>query len=112
VYSIEGPLFFGAVERFERVLAQTHADPRWMILRLGRVPFMDATGLQTLQEVIGKLTRRGVRVLLTEANERVLAKLQRMGILQQGDSAPIHFGDLHAATRFASSQRQEPATAP
>ncbi len=112
VYSIEGPLFFGAVERFERVLAQTHTDPRWMILRLGKVPFMDATGLQTLQEVIGKLTRRGVRVLLTEANERVLAKLQRMDIVQRAGTASIHFGDLHAASRFVSSQLEQPATSP
>jgi SulP family sulfate permease len=97
VYVIEGPLFFGAVERFERVLAQTRADPRWMIIRLGRVPFIDVTGLQTLQEVIEKLTRRGVHVLLTEANERVSAKLQRMGIVSGSPDSPAHFQSLRAA---------------
>ncbi len=80
-YSIEGPLFFGAVESLERILAQTHTDPRCIIIRLGRVPFMDATGLQTLEEVVTKLERRGVRVILTEANQRVLSKLTRMSIV-------------------------------
>ena len=81
VYAIEGPFFFGAVENFERVLAQTHTDPRILVIRLRRVPFMDITGLQTLEEVIEKLNRRGVLVILCEANERVKAKLDKAGIL-------------------------------
>ncbi|WP_415760007.1 STAS domain-containing protein [Pseudomonas sp. LT1P18] len=46
VYTVEGPLFFGAAETFERVLAQTHSDPGTLITRLKRVPFMDITGLR------------------------------------------------------------------
>jgi SulP family sulfate permease len=81
VYSIEGPFFFGAVESFERALAHTHSDPRVLIVRLRRVPFMDITGLQTLEEVIQDLQRRKVRVILCEANERVGGKLDKAGIL-------------------------------
>jgi SulP family sulfate permease len=117
VYVIEGPLFFGAVERFARVLAQSRTDPRWMIIRLGRVPFMDATGLQTLQEVVEKLTHRGVNVVLTEANPRVLTKLQRMGIVGHSPdrsfdnrgSLPAHFADLAAAARYIEAARERPA---
>jgi sulfate permease, SulP family len=80
VYVIEGPFFFAAVENLERALGQTHTDPSVMIIRLKRVPFIDITGLQTLEEVIAGLRRRGVRVLLCEANERVKTKLERAGI--------------------------------
>lgn len=81
VYAIEGPLFFGAVENFERALAQTHTDPRVLIIRLKWVPFMDITGLQTLEEVVQKLKRRGVIVMLTGANPRVSAKLEKTGVI-------------------------------
>ncbi len=81
VYEIDGPFFFGAVENFERALLQTHTDPRILILRLRRVPFMDITGLQLLEEVTQKLQHRGVRVMLCEANHRVRAKLWKAGIL-------------------------------
>ncbi|RJG14578.1 SulP family inorganic anion transporter, partial [Massilia cavernae] len=81
VYSIEGPFFFGAVENFERTLALFHTEPRVLILRLRRVPFMDMTGLLTLEEVIGALQKRGVRVMLCEANERVKGKLVKAGVL-------------------------------
>jgi len=81
VYAVEGPFFFGAVENFERALASTHTDPKVLILRLRWVPFIDITGLQTLEEVIMDLHRRKVRVMLTGANERVRAKLEKAGIL-------------------------------
>ena len=74
-------MFCGAVENFERALLHTHSDPQTLIIRLHRVPFMDITGIQTLEEVIVALQKRGVRVLLCEANERVLAKLSKAGAL-------------------------------
>jgi len=81
VYAIDGPFFFGAVENFERALLETHLDPRVLIVRLRRVPFMDITGLQTLEEVVEKLQLRGVRVMLCEANAQVRAKLDDAQIL-------------------------------
>jgi SulP family sulfate permease len=82
VFAIEGPFFFGAVENFERALAGTHTDPRILIIRLKWVPFIDATGLQTLEEVIQDLHRRGVRVMLSGANDRVQSKLMKSGIIK------------------------------
>jgi len=82
-YAVDGPFFFGAVESFERALAQTHSDPRIVIIRLRAVPFIDITGLQSLEEAIAAFQKRGVRVLLTEANHRVAGKLQKAGIVAQ-----------------------------
>jgi SulP family sulfate permease len=82
VYAVEGPFFFGAVENFERALVYTHADPRVLIIRLKWVPFIDITGLQTLEEVITELHRRGVRVMLSGANSRVEAKLEKAGVIR------------------------------
>ena len=84
VYEIAGPMFFGAVENFERALVQTQADPKFLIIRLRRVPFMDITGIQVLEEVMQKLRLRGIRVMLCDANERVRAKLERAGVINEG----------------------------
>jgi SulP family sulfate permease len=83
VYTVDGPFFFGAVDAFERALAETHTDPRVLILRLRWVPFIDATGLQSLEEAIDDLHRRGVRVIISGANERVREKLANGGILER-----------------------------
>ena len=81
VYEIGGPMFFGAVENFERALVEIHAQPRALVIRLRRVPFMDVTGIQMLEEVAAKLRKRGVTVVLCEANERVKTKLERAGVI-------------------------------
>ena len=87
VYEIDGPMFFGAVDNFERALAQTGTDPQTLIIRLCRVPFVDITGLQTLEEAIADLLKRGVAVILCEANARVLAKMKKTGIVGDDTSA-------------------------
>ncbi|MDR3349099.1 MAG: STAS domain-containing protein [Acidaminococcales bacterium] len=79
-YAIEGPLFFGAVERFERTLAYTNTYPKILIIRLYHVPFADMTAIETLKNVIVKLKKRNVRTLLTEANNDVRYSLHKAGI--------------------------------
>jgi len=96
VYGIEGPFFFGAVENFERALAQSHTDPNVLILRLAHVPFIDLTGLLTLEEVIKKLRSRGVRVIMCEANERVKSKLEKAALLEM--LGPSNYADTFAQT--------------
>lgn len=82
VFTVEGPFFFGAAESFERALANTQPSSRLLIIKLGWVPFIDITGLQSLEGVIIDHHKRQVRVILTGANARVKAKLERAGIIQ------------------------------
>lgn len=107
VYTIEGPLFFAAAENFERALAQTHTDPQMLVIRLSRVPFMDITGLQTLEEVIQQLHKRQIVVKLCEANRKVLAKLDKAGILQEIGAAHYH-PDFNAALGAYQEREQAP----
>ena len=86
VYSIEVPFNIGAAETVERGLLGTRDTPKVLVISLLRVPFMDLTGLQRLQEVIQVLEKRGVRVILCDANARVHGKLAKAGLL--GKSGP------------------------
>jgi SulP family sulfate permease len=83
IYEIDGPMFFAAIENFERALKHTASDPETLVIRLRRVPFIDATGLQSIEEVVLDLHRRGVQVLLCEANPRVLEKMRRSGLVDE-----------------------------
>jgi SulP family sulfate permease len=107
--SVEGPLFFAAVETFQRALASTHTDPRVLIVRLERAPFMDITGLQALEEAIANLQGRGVRVVLCGANDRVRMKLDRARILDRigWENCPATFAEALAA---AGETPPDPAT--
>jgi sulfate permease, SulP family len=88
VYRIDGPFFFGAAEKLESTLERVPLGVRAIVLRLGRVPFMDATGLATLLEVIERYRRRKVRVLLCGIHPELREPLRAAGVLdavEEGD---------------------------
>ena len=80
VFSIEGPFFFGAAEKLERALVNVERRTT-LILRMGQVPFVDATGIFTLEEIITDFTRHGAAVLLAEVRPNVRYKLERGGVI-------------------------------
>lgn len=82
IYAIQGPFFFGVAEKMERALLVTHTAPKIMILRFKYVPFIDMTGLETLDEILEKYQKNGVHVYLCEANEKVSNKLKNVGVLK------------------------------
>jgi len=107
IYSIDGPLFFGAAATFERTLAGLHDQTRVLILRLGLVPMADATAMQTLTDLVGHFQKRGVRVLLCEANPRVNAKLANFGLLKRLNQVNAMASLLDVLPAVPSEQKTE-----
>jgi SulP family sulfate permease len=103
-YVLDGPLFFGATEQFERTLGSSHSASDVLIIRLRWVPFIDVTGLQVLDEVIRGLKKRGVQVLLSGANPRVQAKLERAHIIDLVGSEHV-FDAFPDAVQWCRAQR-------
>jgi SulP family sulfate permease len=55
VYEIAGPLFFGAAEKAMGAIETVGASARVVVLALGTVPVIDATGLVALESAIERL---------------------------------------------------------
>jgi SulP family sulfate permease len=98
VYRIDGPFFFGAAEKLEATVERAQLHVESVVIRLGRVPFMDATGMHTLSEIIERFHRRGIRVLLVEIPERLARALERAGVLELAGAENVH-PDLVGALR-------------
>jgi sulfate permease, SulP family len=80
VYRIEGPFFFGAAEKLERTLERVQLGVETVVIRLGRVPFMDATGLAALGEIVQRFQRRQIRVLLCGLHSDLRNTVELAGI--------------------------------
>jgi SulP family sulfate permease len=64
-YEINGPLFFGAAQNAMEALRASHNDAfHALILHLGKVPVIDATGFAALENAILALVRRKKIVIL------------------------------------------------
>src|SRR3546814_13170100 len=102
-----GPFFLGWVDSRERALSWTRKPPRHVVLRLERVPFIDATGLKRLESTLDNLRKRGIAVLPTGAHLRVLRKLVRAEL--PGRPAPgSHSKDLAAAPHLPRYRHTPP----
>jgi sulfate permease, SulP family len=82
IYNIEGPLFFGAAEKLERTLAHIQRPATTLILRMGQMPFLDATGISAIEEIITDFLKHGSSVVLAEVRPNVRYKLERAGVLR------------------------------
>src|SRR6185503_9870685 len=83
VYEINGPFFFGAAETFKDTLARVARKPRVLILRMRRVPVIDATGLHTLTDVVHRSRGDGTLVLLSEVQPQPLQALRRSVLIEE-----------------------------
>lgn len=75
VYEINGPLFFGASHNFKEVMRQINVNPTVLILRMRKVPMIDATGLYHLREFVKFLQLRKTKVVLSGVNGEVRKEL-------------------------------------
>lgn len=80
VCMLEGPYFFAAAERLETTLEHVHSHADTLVLRLKLVPFIDATGLQSMADLAVLCRKKGTRLVLTEVRPNVLEKLKRSGL--------------------------------
>jgi len=81
VYRSDGPFFFGAAEKLERALERMPLGIQTVVFRLGQVPFMDATGIQTFHEIIERFRKHGVRTMLCGIHADLRGSLRLGGIL-------------------------------
>lgn len=81
-YRMDGPLFFGAAESFARN-ATAHTDMRFLVLRMRRVPMIDATGVMALLSIHGKLKRQGCGLMLSGLQPSVAAKIAGAGVVKE-----------------------------
>jgi sulfate permease, SulP family len=82
-YRVDGPIFFGAASRFMDQLLKVDGDVKAVVLRMRRVPVIDATGASALESMVDRLSHRGVLVLLSGLQEQPRSVLERSGILDK-----------------------------
>lgn len=82
VYRLDGPLFFGAAERFATFL-RDEPEVKYLILRMRFVPNIDTTGLVALEDIYHDLKRRNCYLILTGLQPEVRELLERTGLLTE-----------------------------
>lgn len=80
LYEINGPLFFGAARQFQETITNTHLQPKVIIIRMRYVPMIDATGYQSLKEIINSYKARHIQVILSGIKDDLKKDFKKNGV--------------------------------
>ena len=104
LYEINGPLFFGAARQFQETVINTHLQPKVIIIRMRYVPLIDATGYQSLKEIIKSYKSRGIKVILSGIREDLINDFEKNAMFSFLDKTLV-VKDIKAAIEKANEHK-------
>ncbi len=100
VYEINGPFFFSVADSLQNVLQNMERPPKVFILRMRKVPAIDATGLHALDDFYEKCHRTGTQLILSGVKGHLLSAFTKYGIEKKVGKQNI-FPHIDAALKRA-----------
>jgi len=79
LYKVTGALFFGAMQTFKDTISRLQFKPKVIILRMREVPFIDATGIYNLKQIITEFNKKGVFIIISGLNNNIASELRKGG---------------------------------
>ena len=83
LYRMFGAFFFGAADKLESALQRLKGEPEILILRMRTVVAMDATGLNTLEDLYERLHRKGKHLILSAPHAQPYGVMEKAGFLDE-----------------------------
>lgn len=80
VFEINGPMFFGAADKFMEVVSETEGDV--LIIRMRGVPALDVTAYQTLLNILKTCKANGMTLILSHINEQPMHVFEKAGFIE------------------------------
>lgn len=80
MYEIDGPFFFGVANKFDELMREIGSHHRIRIIRMRKVPFIDATGLNNLETLCRNSRKEKIHVILSGVSDTLRANLEESRI--------------------------------
>jgi SulP family sulfate permease len=90
VYEIDGPFFFGAADKFIKTLNTLEKDSKCLIIKLGNVSVIDATGYEAFIRIYKICKKHKIVLKLVNVKESPLKTLEKFGFIELIGSSNIH----------------------
>ncbi len=81
IFEVNGPFFFGTATLFKDVLHQIKVNPKVLILRMRKVPAIDATGLSALEWIIDAARKEGSLLIISGMKDQPHKAVQKAGLI-------------------------------
>jgi len=103
---IKGPLFFGTTNDFQALADQIPATATTVILRLGRMQYMDQSGLYAMEDVLQDLRSKDIRVLFVRVLDQPRYMMERIDIIPDLIPNEHIFKSFDACVKYIKSNSE------
>lgn len=83
VYEIEGSLFFGTVRKFEYAIERAGSDCKAIIFRMRNLIYLDAGGIQALEQAKAACDRKGITIILSGIHTQPYLLCEKSGMSEK-----------------------------
>lgn len=83
IYEISGSFFFGAATKFVTAMREMGVPPRILIVKMSKVPFMDATAYHSLKILYDYCRKNHTKVIILKIQEQPLKMLKKYGFVEK-----------------------------
>ncbi|RSK41646.1 SulP family inorganic anion transporter [Mangrovimonas spongiae] len=97
---LKGPLFFGSTSDFQSLAAQIPDTASTVVIRLGRMQYMDQSGLYAMEDVLQELRKNKVQVLFVDLLKQPRYMMERIDIIPDLISNEYIFKNFKDCTRW------------
>ncbi|WP_242083076.1 SulP family inorganic anion transporter [Aestuariivivens sediminis] len=97
---IKGPLFFGSTSDFQQLAKQIPNTAKAVIIRAGRMQYMDQSGLYALEDVLVDLEKSGITVLIVGLLKQPRYMMERIDIIPDLIPKEHLFDNFKACTQW------------
>ncbi|MEW5553298.1 sulfate permease [Peribacillus frigoritolerans] len=83
IYTIEGPLFFGTIERLQEEIEEImRSKPKVLLLRMRNVSFIDTSGEALLTDIVKQFKFHNLQVLISGIQQEPKEMLRKTGFIE------------------------------
>ena len=96
---IKGPLFFGSTSNFQQLYKQIPDTATTVVLRLGKMQYMDQSGLYVMEDMIQELQAKNIKVLFVNVLKQPRYMMERIDIIPDFINEEQIYSDFEACIK-------------
>lgn len=98
---LEGPLFFGYTSDFQKLAKEIPETATHVIIRMGKSPYIDQSGLYAMEEVLMNISKKGIIPMFEDLQPQPRVMMEKIDIIPDLVPKELIFSDFKEAVKYA-----------
>ena len=105
-YELDGPLFYGFSDQF-KAQAEAIKDKDAVIINLSSVPYIDASGIYVLEEVISNFKDKGIEVVLVGVKDHIFKQFENLKVIPGTLPEENAYNSVRAGVKYLKNKLED-----